>query len=394
MDSFNGTRKLGKFKTPSGESYFGQLMFAGENTILKLFSDSEINMSDDCDHVIHGVINGSQRITLIGCDVRNNVSHNNSLGWEDTTSCCAEIFPHFVTSGDVHVEPKSDHISEVRIVINDAGTLFFESGIFGARDCTSVDIERIINQSTEQNNDKRQAGLSPKIAYHTGKQEIFKTMTCIGEISASHHSTLVSSGLNGAAIKNTIVIATKFSGETLFKDAFQHVLILQRFLGLVVGRPQKILSLRVHLKSQAHNTPSSGLEVYSSMMTQTKSDSFSTHPHQGDILINGAKDAENFGSILANWLDKNDEWDCARSRFFVCFEKQKTFDTDRLIAAANMFDILPPSAVPAQPIHTNELKSAISCARKIFKALPESEEKSSLLGALSRVGKSSLKKKS
>jgi hypothetical protein len=64
-----------------------------------------------------------------------------------------------------------------------------------------------------------------------------------------------------------------------------------------------------------------------------------------------------------------------------------------LIAAANMFDILPESATPSNTELTATLIEAKKSTKEIFKALPDSDERTSILNALGRLGKNSLKQK-
>ncbi|MFQ5853662.1 MAG: HEPN domain-containing protein, partial [Candidatus Binatia bacterium] len=63
------------------------------------------------------------------------------------------------------------------------------------------------------------------------------------------------------------------------------------------------------------------------------------------------------------------------------------------IGSANMFDILPSSAVPPNAQLPKELNAAKETSREIFKQLTQSPERDSVLAALGRVGKSSLKQK-
>jgi hypothetical protein len=58
-----------------------------------------------------------------------------------------------------------------------------------------------------------------------------------------------------------------------------------------------------------------------------------------------------------------------------------------------MFDILPSSAVPPDVPLCEELKSARESCITIFKELPRSPERDSVLSALGRIGKSALKHK-
>jgi ApeA N-terminal domain 1 len=66
---------------------------------------------------------------------------------------------------------------------------------------------------------------------------------------------------------------------------------------------------------------------------------------------------------------------------------------DRLIGAANMFDILPRSAVPRDVELPRDLQEAKQQCRGIFRSLPDSYERSSILNALGRIGMASLKHK-
>jgi hypothetical protein len=80
-------------------------------------------------------------------------------------------------------------------------------------------------------------------------------------------------------------------------------------------------------------------------------------------------------------------------RFSESFAKQNGYSIDRLIASANMFDILPSSAAPATVQLSKELEDAKELARSTFRSLPQSIERSSILNALGRMGQSSLKHK-
>jgi hypothetical protein len=58
-----------------------------------------------------------------------------------------------------------------------------------------------------------------------------------------------------------------------------------------------------------------------------------------------------------------------------------------------MFDILPEAAVPASVQTSQELEHARKQSRDLFRTLPESAERSSILSALGRIGNSTLKQK-
>ena len=82
----------------------------------------------------------------------------------------------------------------------------------------------------------------------------------------------------------------------------------------------------------------------------------------------------------------------ARVRYHGCLRKGNSYDVDRLIAAANMFDILPKEAVPLASEMPAELVAAQTECRAIFKHL-RGVERDSVVMALSKMGEPSLPKK-
>jgi hypothetical protein len=83
----------------------------------------------------------------------------------------------------------------------------------------------------------------------------------------------------------------------------------------------------------------------------------------------------------------------ARNRFTNCFVRGNEYDIDRLVGAANMFDILPDSAVPKDVVLPQNILNAKKECESIFRNLSLSPERDSVLNALGRLGKSSLKRK-
>jgi hypothetical protein len=116
-------------------------------------------------------------------------------------------------------------------------------------------------------------------------------------------------------------------------------------------------------------------------------------PQSFDILLNAVAQPEDFARVLECWLARAADWHDARWRFFNSFARQRTYDIDRLVGAANMFDILPSSAAPDLVPITDDLERAQKASRELFRALPPTPERDSILGALGRIGRSSLKHK-
>ena len=100
-----------------------------------------------------------------------------------------------------------------------------------------------------------------------------------------------------------------------------------------------------------------------------------------------------FCRVMAQWLARDEARIAARAQFSDGLHEEHRFSSVRLIGAANMFDLLPDDAVPSATRLPEDLESARSQARALFKVLPESPERSTVLGALGRIGKPVLKRK-
>jgi hypothetical protein len=136
------------------------------------------------------------------------------------------------------------------------------------------------------------------------------------------------------------------------------------------------------------------LNVYWSMPPKRDaSREWDPKPQPGDVLISPIEQPQEFSQVLTNWLARGDEWRQARLQFAGSFAEQKHYDINRLIACANMFDILPNSAVPTDVELSKELAAAKEMAQSTFRSLPRCPERDSVLNALGRVGKSNLKQK-
>jgi hypothetical protein len=116
-------------------------------------------------------------------------------------------------------------------------------------------------------------------------------------------------------------------------------------------------------------------------------------PHPADLPLNGGVQPTEFAAVLERWLAVDHERRDARVQFSDGFSNSNRYDVGRLVSSANMFDILLANAVPLHVDLPEDLRTARSEARRIFKALPQSSERDSVLSALGRLGTATLKHK-
>lgn len=386
MDELEGSKQTGRFTISPGTDVYGELTLAGAKTSLYLHDKEFFNTHAIPGQCIKGVLHDLTKISLIQCIT---TSGTGSGRRGDESYHFANIFPHFVAYGDHHIDPNEKTITEVRFVVDDATTLFYDFDAFGIL----LDAKPYIEQIAHANALPREikTGPDPQILYFTGKREIFVADTVLGRVSAVHSPSHNLGGPNGVHLKNTIFVTIAFKGAVTFDDATFHTLTLLRYLGMLAGRPQNLLKFSLRIGSDPDSFVF--LRVYWSLPPKRDPSHEENRPHPAEVLLDAARQPEQFARVLTSWLERQQAWHDARLQFSNSFADQQSYSTDRLIGSANMFDILPSSAVPADVPLTDELKAAQEAAREIFGPLPPSPERDSVLGALGRIGKSTLKRK-
>ena len=386
MDEFEESKRTGTFTISPGKDVYGELTFKGPETSLHLHDKASFSTHAIPEQCITGILQDLTKVSLIQC-ITPPVPGSGRRGNEEYYF--ANIFPHYVVRGDHHITPVAKSITSVHFVVDDATTLFYDFDAFGSL----IDARPFIKDISRANAHHREitTGPNPAILYYTGKREIFGADTLFGRISASHNPSHNLGGPDGVYLKNTIHVNLTFKEARAFDDAILHTFTLVQYLGILVGRPQNVLEVKVGIESDEERPVV--LEVYWSMPPKRESSHEQRKPHPADVLLDAVRQPEAFSGVLGSWLDRQQTWRDARHRLFNAFAKQQTYDIDRLIGSANMFDILPSSAVAAELLLTEELKAAKETCREIFNRLPPSPERDSVLGALGRLGKSNLKQK-
>ncbi|MEB3120897.1 MAG: HEPN domain-containing protein [Snowella sp.] len=388
MNIFEGAKLTGVFFSIEGKEVPGELNFLGKQTSLILRHSEPFNFG----YCIHGILYGQdnifrQKVTLIHC-TKILFSSNPIKGHEFFSQ---NIFFHYAIIGNDHIKHDEKSITQIRFLINDSSILFYAVNAFGTLLAPIESIEEFIRLHTKNLDREVVIGSDPQLLYFSGKHEIFSTDTILGTISAWHRPNFNFGGPEGVCIRNTIFIDITFKEVIFFDESINSIDIVIQFFEMLIGRPQNINEIELIIESK--NDIPKIINVYPTMWPQYGASNYERKSSPSEILINPILDSEKFSSILINWLDKNSTWCDARSRFFTSFRDGNTYGIDRLIRSANMFDIIPSSAFSDKLNLPEELKSAKDECSAIFKKLPSSPERDSVLSTLGRIGKMSLKNK-
>lgn len=385
MEKFKDFRKSGLFRVSSDVEVPGELSLKGGTTSLDLYSSSFFDTHAIKD--MAGTFHDRSKVSLIDCIT---ISGPGSGTRGEEHYHFSSVFPHFALFGDEHITSADRKIVEVSFAVDDASAVFYDFDAFGSVIDARPHMERIAE--AKKGDRTIEIGEHPLLFYFTGKHDIFSVDTVLGKISATHGISYTFPGPAGIHVQNTIRVNITFLVGQTVEEAIAAVIDTLRFLEVVAGRPQNIAELVFRLDGSTNVHPRI-LDAYWCLAPRREKGDESQEPHPGDLPLQAGIAPEKFAAVLANWLERHDEWRNARGRYATASAHQNRYDTDRLVGAANMFDIMPISVCPKAVPLSQELEDARNAAKKAFKALQPSRERDSVLGELGRIGRPKLKHK-
>jgi hypothetical protein len=379
-----GVKKAGRFKLAADKVVWGELCLNGGATRLDLFSEEFFTTRDTGD--VFGTFHDRSKASLLQCITTQGPGHGHR---GDEQYHFSSVFPHFVVYGNSHISSADQQIATVSFSVDDAPVIFYDYKAFGSiHKNARTHLERILEE--DKADGKIELGEHPDIYYFTGKQTICTAETVLGKITVFHGISLTSPGPKGIRVDNTIFITIDFPSLKTVSEAIRALIDVLRFLEIIAGRPQNIANLRLFRPGGDHPE---AMDVYWCLPPHRDRDAESEAPHPMDLPIRAAEPSDGFAQVLTRWLERNEAWRNARSRFSTALSYQNRYDVDRIIGAANVFDIMPEDAYPpAEPLPA-DLMQARDVARSMFAPLPVSPERDSVLGALGRLGTPTLKRK-
>ncbi|EPC9995163.1 HEPN domain-containing protein [Enterobacter ludwigii] len=364
----------GEFSLDTDYDSVGILTLAQEDTIIEVTVKSD-HILMEIPKVIHGRLDQLKKATCVDCIITNSGTFNNITG---DSANHTSIFPHHVIIGDDYLEPNSASINSVSFQTQDIEKLFQDGKDFGK----IYPQEKIINFLESEYSDLIKLHEHPNVFFHSGRLNIIEYELPDGQFRVYNRTTIHGTGRDGKFLTNNVRAEFTFSNPVNFKDCLNRVLSHIRFLSIVSGREQVLEDLQVHVQSPSLMIDKN-YQVYSSYLNK-KNDTMGEHSFYG-LPIEPAKDAEHFKNIYISWMGRDKYLFIPRIRFNNNFIKSNSYDVDRLVSAANLFDILPNHFKPGKKSLNEDIINAKTKCREIFKNLPESYEKTIILGALGRL---------
>lgn len=377
---------LGMYQLPGGQSVVGELQLNGATTSLKLHSDVFLARVEEAAY-IEGVTYSGECVTLIDC-LTHGVAQSTSR--DGATRYSAEVFPHYVAVGRHHIRTEERCVKAIHFTATDLETLFYDFDAFS----TVIDSKSIIDVVLRERRQIRpvETGETPRVLYFTGKDCIANVSTAIGRIAVHHRPFFSCGGPSGVFLKNRIVVTVAPDQPVSFIDAVDRMHDVTTFLSMAAGRTQGLKHIHISTTESTDSTPIF-LNIYPSFRWK-RSDKGKQHkPHPGNVPLDPIRNRSEFDAVLFDWIGRQNNWRPARIRYLECMRKANIYGPERLVAAANMFDILPTDALPSALDLPSELAATRDECSARFRVHPDGVDRNSALSALGRLGKPSLPKK-
>lgn len=383
------SRHLGTYSLQADNHLLGELRINGRKTLLRLLSSDVIPLLEKAT-TLHGEFQDLQKVTCLQC-VPN--SSGSTSGKDGQQSHYADLFPHFVAIGDQHLQPEECCIEAIYFTVDDIESIFYDFDAFGH----VIDSKPLIEAVAAANRLEREIpiGELPQIAYFTGRREVIAVQTVLGTFRVHHVPIRNMGGPAGVFIKNQMTITLEPDVPIDFDDCIERLLVFLRFLSALAGRRQAPRAIHLALSGQADGgmRPLHLHWSYRPRGSKVKGGDSNDKTHPGDIPLDAIQHPAEFTAVLQHWVARDPSWRSARVRYTGCMQKSNTYDVDRLVAAANMFDLLPEDAVSLSSTLSPELEKAKKDCLTIFKGQAPSIERDSVILALKRMNQPSLTKK-
>ena len=379
--SSNRSPRSGVFTVPPDLEAHGTLTLHSRDPVLHIWSKVPLDLVSDS--TINGELEDLTHVSLLRCTIRSE-SHT---GRDQKALYRYDLSPQYVLVGRRHYSDRDTDIRQIRFSIAHAVELFDDPDAYG----TIFNNPEAVRRAAKDDNESRPitVGEWNWLSYYTGKTTVFKSQTSIGEISANHSPTFSIGDATNLGLVKRVYITIKFDVPLSIMEAVFRMNRVLQFVDLVVGYSENVESICVYTGSE---NESQEAEVYSIHHSRRSPYSTQSRPSRFTVLIHPVDQAQEFSSVLSGWLERDVEWRTARMRLSRDWGT-RTYNYNRILAAANVFDLLPSDVYGDRAALSQETYVAVEEANRIFRALPASEDRDDTLGHLGRVGDWRLKRK-
>ncbi len=374
-----------------GADHAGALKLDGSNTTLDIFSDDFLHLKDEEMACVRGVSKEGVSISAIYCV---GLVLSGSASYHDKHKNFMTLRPNYVVLGPRYLDPEENAIRSLSFTFSEANQLFYDWGTFGHiiwKHRLSFGQLREILQGVRRRPRHRRRGGNLDLYYRWDRGPIVEAACEIGKITIWNATTERSPSPDGLDIRNRVRVTCAFATPVNLETALKAQHQLMSLFELAAQGRQNVEDIRLEHKDAAE-----GSQLTLHMVHGERAKVEDLMPT--DALLNGGLHEEEFATVLMRWMDTGPERRAARQRFMEGFRRGFSYRTDRLVGAANAFDLLPSADFTKQDALPAEVETSLAALEGQVKAAAKSspvinKHKGQLLDPLGRVRALNLRSK-
>lgn len=370
--------------TLEGTQFLGELILDGEHSNVMLTSRNEIPYDSE-PHSFYGESLDHKKISLHECVGEPSYPE----GLYPKFVFKRRSFPHYALIGSRHIAKDERIFSSVSFQTDDVGLIFSARDTFGSASPDPLELQTILESSFPSR--QIAIGKSPAIFFFSGVPDSVPVDIGVGNFAADFDFRSDVSGHAGIQCPSIVNAVLKFDTFKSLDEILDDVVALSLFFTVVAGRYQGIKSIEAEI----------GGADSASVQDQKISVHWSYAPASSDLEASNLRDipitpeesGAEFYTVFQRWMSRHNDWLPARLRIINWQKNGRTYDENRLVAAANAFDILPDSAYPDIGDLSEAALDARTRCKRIIRELADGAEKTQISNTLAFWGGKSLRLK-
>lgn len=385
---------------PNDSQFVGHLNIAGAGSTLRLVGKDFWGYPRGEFTDIHGILVDGKKASILDCVIQEKKQYR----FDKDTQFESVFFPNFIVIGEEFISSDELIIQAVRYHFDNIASLVSGSKTFRSLWPDAEEARRILEEDHKRSEKiAEEHGWSkplfnpeisehPHLLYYSGLWEIIALQSRVGKISLTNRPSFSTGNAAGVGISNQVVANIEFTEPKSLIAVIHELQNLHGLFELSLGHRQRYRWIELELiyrsKETERDMPQTVRLYWSLCNERVKNDS---KVSLNDILLAPDRRPEEFTKVAAGWMNSTENMLDPRERFATAFFGP--YSINRIVGAANMFDLLPESHAPTTKEVDAPLRDAVIQCRKIFSDLPESFARQSVLSALGRIGKASLRDK-
>jgi hypothetical protein len=330
---------LGHFMI-NGRKLPGVVSLKGWESRLEVFDDNIIHLPEEKRHTIRGVARSGEKLTI--CDATGAETAGTNF-YYGTTKHFLNLFPHFVAIGPRHLSTHNKVIAELLFSTSGALNLFYDIGAFGSAFNKTRVVKKLMPNWAR--NDRRSIN-STNVFYYADRGPIVDVQLNDMHVQVFNDPTLHFPSPRGIDVRNRIRISLAFNKPLKLQDALRAAYEFGYFCDVISQTKHCIRDIEVRHTSAKVN------ESFIQLIATNEETDEGARIDFRDHLVSGGLHRQEFETIFARWMKGERDHRSARRRIVECIRYGNHYTADRLVGAANAFDLLPDETVgrPSLPI--------------------------------------------